>query len=640
MALAGAQAALGNVFDDAKFKLDLRGDANANNALDKYEIGNAIDFSAASPSYAFYGERGTAKSESYTCDYYPSQTVMRVALPLAIGKTNEQTCIYFPQEPANKYCGITIPKAAVTGDNITMYIRFRADGLTSSPNGVMLNGFNGYGASGLSIYLDGEYKIGILTPGAMSSSSVKLTRGEWYDVFVTATNSTDGTSTGIDIFACKNGASTFSTATITRTGAKAMAIVAGQALTFGSYETNTPSNPRAFKGAIAEAAIWDRKLTENEMREVMAGPAQCGGEWQIGAVNGSADEFDDADPAAVYDVQSMPWHRMRKTLDSANPSLSISTTMSAVDHQMARTLTITPILSGAASTPVDVALNGTVVGEIDLVTTTSITIPRKLWRHDGEANIITITRTAPISGTVQFDAVSLAPAATQPAGTVLEDATFKLDLRGGVSSFTKPGDIGNAYDHSSASALVGWMGDQRGPWTYDSNYGNLPAQETADVQNPYLPYTTNSQTVLHFYQDKKSETTSVRSSIVIPGAAPQGKVQTFYVRLRWDGMTQAGAGAYHPAYIFQSGNAANGWSAYGLGFFITQEVSEDLITTNFCFGIRGADNQLNFSNLKLDAGEWADVFLTVEQILKSKSSFSPSVILFNPKDIFELASKG
>ena len=119
-----AGAASGGVFDNAKFRLDLRGDANGNNTLDRDEIGNAFDFSAASPSYAFYGEKGIAKP--YTCENYPSQVVMRVAMPLAVGKTNEQTCIYFPQEPANKYCGITIPKAAVAGNRARTVGLFQA----------------------------------------------------------------------------------------------------------------------------------------------------------------------------------------------------------------------------------------------------------------------------------------------------------------------------------------------------------------------------------------------------------------------------------------------------------------------------------------------------------------------------------
>ena len=226
---------------------------------------------------------------------------------------------------------------------------------------------------------------------------------------------------------------------------------------------------------------------------------------------------------------------MRKTLDASNPSLTLSTTMTSDDHKRNRTLTFTPILSGAASAPVEISLNGTVVGEIDLATTTSITLPRKLWRHgSGLANTIVVTRKAPVAGTVQFDAISLATGEYGEAGGVLEDATFKLDL----------------------------MGDQRGPQTYNENFLCMPAQETADVQNPYYPYTTNTQTVLHFYQDfKGADKGSVNSGVVIPGAAPNSLVQTYYLRFRWDGVAPAGTATGStavPVYILQSGQSSNG----------------------------------------------------------------------------------
>lgn len=614
--LSCAWAARASVFDDAKFKLDIRGDADGNNYIDAGEVGNALDFSAASPSYAFYGEKGVAKP--YTCDFYPSQTVMRVALPLAAGDSKDQTCIYFPQEPANKYCGLTIQKAAVTGSKITMYVRFRPDGLTTSPNGVMLNGFNGWGSAGLGLYLDGEYKVGILTPNKSGSSTIKLDKGEWYDAFVVATNSTDGTSTGIDIFVCKNGGSTFSTASVTRTGNEAMVIGAGRAITFGSYESNTPSNPRAFKGAIAEAAIWNRALSKAEMTEVMTGSAPCGGDWQIGAVNSSADEFNDATPADVYDVQSMPWNKMRKSLTAENPSLALSTTMTADDHKRNRTLTFTPILSGTASAPVEVSLNGTVVGEIDLATTTSITLPRKLWRHgSGLSNTIVVTRKAPVAGTVQFDAISLAEGDFGEAGGVLEDATFKLDLRGGESDYEKPGDLGNALDYSAASPLVGYMGDQRGPQIYNKNFLRMPTQETAYVQNPYYPYTTNTQTVLHFYQDfKGADKGSVNSGVVIPGAAPNSLVQTYYLRFRWDGVAPAKTGENStPAYILQSGQSSNGNNVNNGVAIALNGIEVDGTTTNAVLACRiGASGASRYPQMTetISAGEWVDAFVTFE----------------------------
>lgn len=647
----GPASASGGVFDDAKFKLDIRGDANDNAFIDAGEVGNALDFSAASPLSLTYGVH--TANYSLTAEEYANggyDTYGKLPCVELLSVTNAWYSTVSPAQPCLRFyqdsrtingvtkwalCGVRVRNAAVPPGNdgyATIYARFRWDGSTASPNLLVGNGWNtAYNSiNGQSIYLDGEGKIGVVVTNSMRSTvsaCPKLATGQWHDVFVTTHNETiNNKLTAVsDIYVCTNrpGAKVkplIIHGVLTNAIGRAMLWGAGNtAVTLGSYLNRSKwtqmvgnDTPRAFRGAIADVMIWDRALTDEEILAVVAGPAPCGGEWQIGAANGSADEFDDADPAAVYDVQSMPWRRMRKTLDSANPSLSISTTMASGDHQMARTLTVTPILSGATSAPVEVALNGTVVGEIDLATTTSITIPRKLWRHDGEANVIAVTRTAPVSGTVQLDAVSLAPAATQTAGTVLEDATFKLDLRGGESTYTKPGDIGNAYDHSSASPLVGWMGDQRGPQTYTSAYGHLPAQEAADVQNPYHPYTIKSQRVLHFYQDKKSETASVRSSIVIPGAAPQGPVQTFYLRFRWDG--QAPATTTNPSYIFQSGNADNGNSTNGVGFYINQKsVSEDLSTTNAVLGVKGSNASGSLDNLKITAGEWNDVFVTFSQ---------------------------
>ena len=623
----GPASASGGVFDDAKFKLDIRGDANGNAYIDANEVGDALDFSAASPKKTYYG--GGNGQCSITAAQYASGGFDTYGTMPYISEdsslSGNPACVVFPQETKTvsgsaywaRY-GLRIQNAAVPPGSdgyATIYARFRWDGKTSSPNLLVGNGWNGSfnSKNGQSVYLTNDGKIGLVVSNQYTASSAKLTAGKWYDVFVTTHNETIG---GVlkavsDIRLSEVGSA--STSTAVHTNAYHMGWTSGNTLlVIGCYLVNSTgwvkeTNPRAFKGAVANVMLWNRALSTAEMFEVTAAP--LGGEWQIGAANGSANEFDDANPVAVYDVQTMPWRMMRKTLDASNPSLSLAMTMTSREHQMNRALAFTPILSGS-SAPVEVALNGTVVGEIDLASETSVTLPKALWRHDGTANTITVTRTAPVSGTVQFDAIALAPVET--ATSVLDDAFFKLDLRGGASSYTKPGDIGNAYDHSSASPLVGWMGDQRGPQTYTSGYGNLPAQETADVQNPYHPYTTNTQPVLHFYQDRKSDTTSVRSSIVIPGAAPHGPVQTFYIRFRWDG--QAPATTTNPSYVFQSGNAENGNSTNGVAMYINQKsVSEDLATTNAVIGVKGSNASGSLENLKITAGEWNDVFVTFSQ---------------------------
>ncbi len=633
--LSCAWAARASVFDDAKFKLDIRGDANSNNYIDATEVGDALDFSSSASKTVVYGG-GNGKSNITAAQYASQGTDKYGTLPYidTLDATIGTKCIVFPQQSkevngSTQWAenGIRIPNAAVQPGSsgcVTIYARFKWDGHTSSPNHLVGNGWNGSfnSRNGQSIYLDGDGKIGVVVSNNMSSAAgtaIKLAKNVWHDVFVTTHNETiDGSMKAVSDVSIRQGGASSEISKTSITNNFAMHF-SGSVVSVGCFMLNSTgyhnpgkNGPRAFRGAVADVMIWDRELTDAEKLEVMTGSAPCGGEWQIGAVNGSANEFNDTTPADVYDVQTMPWNKMRKSLTAENPSLTLSTTMTSDDRKSNRTLTFTPILSGAASAPVEVSLNGTVVGEIDLATTTSITLPRKLWRHgSGLANTIVVTRKAPVAGTVQFDAISLATGEYGEAGGVLEDATFKLDLRGGESDYEKPGDLGNALDYSAASPLVGYMGDQRGPQTYTSDFGNLPAQETAAVTNPYYPYTTNTQGVLHFYQDQKSATASVRSSVVIPGAAPQGAVQTFYLRFRWDGETPAKT--YSPVYVMQSGNAANGWSEKGIAIYFDSITGRGTATTNAVVGYKASNDSGKFSNLSFTAGEWNDLFVTFAQ---------------------------
>lgn len=648
--ILAATAATAGVIDDAKFKLDLRGDPNANAYIDAGEVGNAFDFSAASPDSVIYGG-GNGKSDISAAQYASQGTAKYGTLPYVSdvsvtspcdGSAVSRPCLVLPQEKKTENGstywaenGVVMPNSGVqpgSSGYVTIYTRFKWDGNTSSPNLLVGNGWNGtYGSAvnGLSVYLNGSGNVGILNNNAMPYCSAKVTAGNWYDLFVVARNETIGGAekavANVYLYKANSGASpTLTTSSLTNN----VMTFSSARLTLGCYLLNstgwaTKTNPRAFRGTIADVMLWDRAVTTAEMAEVMAGTV-WGGEWQIGAANGSADEFGDTNPAAVFEPQTMPWSRMRKTLDASNATLSLATTMTSSEHQMSRALSFTPILSGATA-PVAVALNGTAVGEIDLASETSITLPKELWRHDGTPNTLTVTRSGSASGTIQFDAIALAPAPT--ATSVLDDAFFKLDLRGGASTYTQPGELGNVFSFSSASPHVGYMGDQRGPRTYSDSYGNLPAQEEAAVQNPYYPYTTNTQNVLHFYQDQKSATESVRSSVVIPGAAPQGPVQTFYLRFRWDGRTPAST--YNPTYVFQSGNAENGWKDQGVALYI-EEKSISGATTNAVLGVRGAQQSNGFSDLSIKAGEWCDVFVTFEQN-SANTAYTATATLCKPQ---------
>lgn len=428
----------GTVLDDAAFKLDLRGDANANEFLDQGEIGNAYDFSAASPTYFFYGGAGESNGATvgYSTNKYgrlPQQLEMPVTNPFYPYTTNTQTCLYFYQDMYTNESdvvyiarsGVTMAGAAVTGDVITIYARFRWDGATTTPNTLVSNGFTAWTTAGLLLYLDDNGKICALTDKQMIASGLSVTKGEWADVFMTASNVVVNGAAKADVTfsMCKTpGYATagkefwppsISTAQIS---INPMNIPSGRPLSLGCYFGNntagyatwTASNPRAFKGAIADVMIWRRALTKDEMCEVMAG--RHGAKWMVGAANGSADEFGDAAPADVFEPEKMPWRKMRKSLTAANPTLTLKSPLPSVETNKPMIFTVSPILQGTAATcPVRLAVNGSVVGSFDLSVASrrNMAIPKNLWRRDAEGNVtVTLTRTE-TTGTLLVDALAL-----------------------------------------------------------------------------------------------------------------------------------------------------------------------------------------------------------------------------------------
>jgi hypothetical protein len=428
----------GSVLEDAAFKLDLRGDANANGFLDQGEIGNAYDFSATSPTYFFYGGNGTSNGATvgYSTDKYgrlPQQLDMRVTNPFYPYTTNTQTCLYFYQDRYTNASdvvyiarsGVTMAGAAVTGDVITIYARFRWDGATCSPNTLVSNGFTAWTTAGLLLYLDDNGQIGGLTDASMKGCGLSATKGEWTDVFMTASNIVVNGANKADVTfnVCKtpahaNDATEFKPPVIStaKMQLSPMNIPSGRPLSLGCYFGNntagyatwSSSNPRAFIGALADVMIWRRALTKDEMCEVMAG--QHGAKWMVGAKNGSSNEFGDAAPENVFEPEKMPWRKMRKSLTAANPTLTLKSPLPAVETNMPMIFTVSPILQGtAASCPVQLAVNGNAVGTFDLAIPSkrNMAIPKSFWKRDANGNVtVTLTRTE-TTGTLLIDSLAL-----------------------------------------------------------------------------------------------------------------------------------------------------------------------------------------------------------------------------------------
>lgn len=505
------QAFGGSVIDDAKFKLDLRGGENGYKKPG--DIGNALDFSSTSPCVGYMGDFAGAKTYMSNYGQVPQQLVSEVVNPWYVATTNTQYALHFFQDQksatASARTSVCISNAAVNASTVTFYLRFKWEGVapasTATPCYVIENGKDGDGwrDSGVALYIDSVTVNGSVTNaclgfrGAKSSdkfSGLTLTAGSWTDAFITFAQNADNTAYTVSASLCKVGSSKPSL--VSASASKSFALsFATPNIVLGGYHNSASSatTSRGFRGAIAEFMAWERALTDAEKIEVMAG--QHGAKWMVGAVNGSADEFNDTDPEAVFEPQSMPWRKMRKSLTAANPTLTLMSPLETYETNTPKIVTLTPILKNtAASVPVALAVNGNTVGTFDLAVAENrnMVVPKRFWKRDANGKVaVTITRTE-TTGTVEIDALSLSgswqitDANGGSNGMTGEKTAANFAFAGdtNVTHFTSSMSVGNSSTNYTFGVFVpAGMGEKCG-WKFRTKTtGTVSAANSLDEQH-------------------------------------------------------------------------------------------------------------------------------------------------------------
>ncbi len=243
----------------------------------------------------------------------------------------------------------------------------------------------------------------IYAPGEIASY-------EWVDIAVTFRYASEEGRTYITFFKCPSGG--HDVAIARGFVERSLAAPTGNGKVFGATTAEehvggaTSGN---FRGAVSEMRLWNRCLSEEEVRTVFAGQPQG---WRIGADNGSADEFSDTECTSDFSPRTMQWSKMRKTLTAANPSVSLTATFPADRRNLPRVLRIKPIISeDAAGAQLDIRLNGTKIGTVKLRGGDNFFFVReqafnRFVGSDGVATF-TLTRTGNMAGTVMFDFLEL-----------------------------------------------------------------------------------------------------------------------------------------------------------------------------------------------------------------------------------------
>ena len=169
-----------------------------------------------------------------------------------------------------------------------------------------------------------------------------------------------------------------------------------------------------FTGSIHEIKVYDRWMSEDDMVQCLGGMDPI---CSIGSANGSADEFSDANAAAVFEPATMDWSRMRKTLNSSTPSASIRYDLNADNLALPRLVEVRLLKSTAFfANRLRLDMNGRRVGRW---TVPANGIVRFILPANRLANLeqdavtglypltLTLTREGDMSGDIRFDSITV-----------------------------------------------------------------------------------------------------------------------------------------------------------------------------------------------------------------------------------------
>ncbi len=161
---------------------------------------------------------------------------------------------------------------------------------------------------------------------------------------------------------------------------------------------------RHFRGSIHEVAIWDRALTEEEVKHVFAGGRAANSLWRVGTRDGAAGEFTNATASAVA-PSAGDWRGMRPGLSSGDPWVTLNYTLPhSTDATLPKRLFVASTPSSSAAT-LGISANGVRVGSINVTPGVETEFTIKTNHLAASANTLTLTLES--GGPLIFDAMRL-----------------------------------------------------------------------------------------------------------------------------------------------------------------------------------------------------------------------------------------
>lgn len=156
---------------------------------------------------------------------------------------------------------------------------------------------------------------------------------------------------------------------------------------------------RGFEGAFHQIAFWDRTLSDDEIREAMAGGTGRPNLVDIGMEGNGTAEFA-ATPTKTSVATDGDWENLNPALTAGNPSATITFDCPALWAGLPQWLRVAGNGAGAVS----VALNGETLGEVAVPTSGAASFFVPEGKIVSGANTLVLTR---LSGSPVIDAVRL-----------------------------------------------------------------------------------------------------------------------------------------------------------------------------------------------------------------------------------------
>ena len=435
-------AAAVSVNEGLFFDLGYKGDVDEDGTLDKGEIGNLMTIGRAS------GWECATKELTGAPGQDPIQ-IENVKVPvgywLQSAVTNEMPVLKIPQATvfgtdgtySNSQQSVHFADTRSDVNVRSGHIRFRWDGyaFTNKVDMLMISDCWQWAAStepekarGMAFGVSGNEQLTVWVGRTCSTVTDRvLTPGTWYDLVFSVQNhgvegnekakvrfalASDGKVSG---YVEKNGASSRFREISYNEPLNMNHTV--KEIKFGGQDDNSTkwrvyngasgTYRKAFKGAFANVKLWARVLSDEELLALLAD--SDGMQWSIGAQNGSSDEFGGT-PVPEFDPAVNAWSQMKKTLVADSPTLTFKTEMRKGDEGLQKSLRVMPMLSEGATGGVSLSVNGVVVESASLVDGKEhvFVIPAAKWTADSSGFVtVSISRTGDVSGTLEFDAISL-----------------------------------------------------------------------------------------------------------------------------------------------------------------------------------------------------------------------------------------